>query len=456
MDLPYPRLYFRMAVYIGAALAAFILVGAGTLVLIASAELAGYVATRHSALGHDAADVLAAGGQPALENWLRNEAEVPADVSIFILDQDSRDILGRPLPAEFANFVRNSVVAPADRADANYRPLRLAPQLIGADGSVYAFLVLPKSIGPWGSPATLFGLLAAGLFVVGSVAWLIASRFGRPIGELQAAVRELASGHIDARVPSAISARRDELGALAADFNSMADQLQSLMASREQLMQEMSHELRSPLARLQASLALAEHHERLGETEREQIDEEVRRIDQTIGEMLRFSRLDTPASVARKLIRIDRLLHDLIRVEEVEATARGCRLESHIDRDLPVIGDPDLLRSGFENILRNAIRYAPADSCVELTSHREKSTREQSTIVVQISDRGPGVPSQYLERIFEPFFRVKSGVADVGGSGLGLAIAQRAFKAHGGSIVASHRAGGGLTFTLKLPAADLT
>jgi len=148
MDLPYPRLYFRMAVYIGAALAAFILVGAAILILIASAELAGYVATRHSALGHNAADVLAAGGRPALENWLRNEAEVPADVSIFILDQDSRDILGRSLPTELANFVRNSVVMPADRADANYRPLRLAPQLIGADGSVYAFLVLPKSIGP--------------------------------------------------------------------------------------------------------------------------------------------------------------------------------------------------------------------------------------------------------------------------------------------------------------------
>jgi signal transduction histidine kinase len=451
MDLPYPRLYLRMAIYIGATLAAFILVGAAILALIASYELEGYVATRHSTLGHEAAEVLAAGGPPALQRWLAEEAQIPPDVSIFILDQNSHDIFGRPLPGEFANFVRNYVVTPPDEVKSNYRPLRLAPQLVAPDGQVYAFLVLPKTIGIWGSPATFLGLITVALLVIGSVAWLIASRFGRPIGELQAAVRQLTSGHIEARVPAAISSRRDELGALAADFNSMADQLQSLIDSREQLMQEMSHELRSPLARLQASLALAGHRQKLDDNEREQIEREVRSIDQTIGEMLRFSRLDAPAAIAHRLIRVGKLLRELVDVEEIEAQARGCQLELTSDRNLQIIGDPDLLRSGFENILRNAIRYAPTDSCVELTVQKEGTG-----IVIQISDRGPGIPEQYLDRIFEPFFRVKNSVADASGSGLGLAIAQRAFEVHGGSIVATPRDGGGLIFTVILPAADLT
>jgi len=451
MELPYPRLYLRMAVYIGATLAAFILIGAAILALIASYELQGYVATRHGNLGLEAADVLTAGGRPGLQRWLSEEADIPPDVSVFILDQAGRDILGRELPGEFITFIRNFAVTPADETESNYRPLRLAPQLVGPDGQIYAFIVVPKTIGIWGSPATFLGLITVALLVIGSVAWLIASRFGRPIGELQSTVRQLASGHIDARVPKAISSRRDELGALAADFNSMADQLQSLIDSREQLMQEMSHELRSPLARLQASLALATHRQRLDDVERELIEREVRCIDQTIGEMLHFSRLDAPATLAHRLIRVGKLLRELVDVEEIEARARGCRLELTSEPNLQVIGDPDLLRSGFENILRNAIRYAPADSCVELSAQKN-----ESGIVIKISDRGIGIPEQYLDRIFEPFFRVKNSVSDASGSGLGLAIAKRAFQVSGGNIIAEQRDGGGLTFTITLPAADLT
>jgi two-component system OmpR family sensor kinase len=451
MELPYPRLYLRMAVYIGATLVAFILVGAAILALIASYELQGYIAARQGTLGQEAAEVLASGGRPALQMWLKEEANIPPDVSIYILDKDSQDIFGKELPGEIINFVREFVIGPTTVTESNFRPLRLAPQLVGPDGEVYAFLPIPKTIGIWGSPATFLGLITVALLVIGSVAWLIASRFGRPIGELQAAVRQLASGHIDARVPAAISERRDELGALAADFNSMADQLQSLINSREQLMQEMSHELRSPLARLQASLALATHRQRLDDAERERIEHEVRCIDQTIGEMLHFSRLDAPATLSHRLIRVGKLLRELVDVEEIEARAGGCRLELTSEPNLQVIGDPDLLRSGFENILRNAIRYAPADSCVELTAQKN-----ESGIVIKISDRGIGIPEHYLDRIFEPFFRVKNSVADTSGSGLGLAIAKRAFQVAGGSIIAEQRDGGGLTFTITLPAADLT
>jgi signal transduction histidine kinase len=371
MDLPYPRLYFRMAIYIGSALLVFILVGAVILGLIASFELEGYVATRHSALGRDAAEVLKTGGRSALENWLIEETTAREDVAIYILNQDSVDILGRRLPTGYENFVRNSVVGLPENPGDNFRPLRLAPQIISPDGAVYSFLVMPKSIGIWGSPSTLVGLATVALVVVATVAWLIAGALGRPIRELQIAVRQLASGHIDARVPNRIAARPDELGTLAADFNTMAEQLQTLIDGREQLMREMSHELRSPLARLQASLALAGHRHSFGEAEREQIDAEIKRIDDTIGEMLRFSRLDAPGILAKKLIRIDRLLADLVQVEEVEAKARECEIVVNRNRDLTMIGDPDALRSGFENIIRNAIEHSPAGECIDIEARSE-------------------------------------------------------------------------------------
>ena len=452
MKLPYQRLYLRMAFYIGAALLAFIGLAVASVAAVASYQLESYIATRQSSLGQTAADVLASGGRAALEKWLRTDAAVPSDVTIFILDENGDDILGRRVPPSYVNFVRHSVInAPPELANSNYRPVRLAPQLIGPDNSAYAFLPLPNRISVWGSPATAAGLLIAALLVIATVAWLIARTVGRPIGELQLAVRELALGHTEARVPSAITRRRDELGALAADFNSMADKLAALLASRQQLMGELSHELRSPLARLQAALALAEHRQSIGTAERERIEQEVRRMNLVIGDLLRFSRLDAAAAIVRRLVRLDSLLAELVRDEEIEASAHPCKLELRATPGLEMIGDPGLLRSGFENIVRNAIRHAPPDSVVEVVAKRDGKR-----LRVAILDRGPGVPPNLLTRIFDPYVRAPKSPEDTSGTGLGLAIARRVFEVHGGSVVATLRPGGGLTVSVELPAAELS
>lgn len=453
MQLPYKRLYLRIALYIAGAIVAFIALGVASLVLVASQELESYVATRHGSLGPEAAQVLAAGGRPALERWLRTEARVPADVTVYILDAHARDILGRPLPGLYADFIRESVVGPAEAQDGSFRPVRLAPQLVAPGGETYAFLVLPNRISFWGSPATIVGLLLVAVLVIGSVAWLIARAFGRPIGELQRAVRELASGHTDARVPALIASRGDELGALAADFNSMADQLEALLASRQRLMSELSHELRSPLARLQAALALAEHRGSLRPDEGERLRQEMNRMDRVIGDLLRFARLGAAAEIVHRLVALEVLLGELARDEEEEAASRGCMLELRASTGLTVVGDQQLLRSGLENVLRNAIRFAPRGSAVSIDA-----IRSGEQIEVSMSDRGPGVPPAHLERIFEPYFRVPDGAGPrgEGGTGLGLAIARRVLEVHGGGIEARAREGGGLTVTMRLPAAQLT
>ncbi len=238
MKLPYPKLYLRTAANIGIALAAFVLIGALSLGLIAAWELRGYIETRHSSLGEEAARILHTDGRIALEIWLKTSAEIPADVSIYILDEAGQDILNRKLPDQYAEFVRNSVIGEPSRPGSNFRPVRLAPELVGQDGKTYAFLVLPKGISLWGRPTIILGLFTVALLVIASVAWLIARAITRPVSELQLAVRELASGDITARVPTSISARHDELGTLAADFNSMANQISKLIDGRENLLRE--------------------------------------------------------------------------------------------------------------------------------------------------------------------------------------------------------------------------
>jgi two-component system OmpR family sensor kinase len=452
-----PKLFLRMALHIGAALAAFILIGAASLGLIAAWELRGYIETRQSTLGEEAAAVLAAAGEQELVRWLQNDAAIPDDVSIYVLDEDSTDLLGREIPDQYANFIRQSVIGKHIEAGSNFRPVRLAPQLIGPTGEIYSLLVMPKGISLWGSPSTSIGLLLVALLVVGSVAWLIARAFTRPIHELQLTVQELASGDIRARVPAVICERGDELGALAADFNSMAEQLTELIEGRENLMREMSHELRSPLARLHAAIALASERQALDNTVHDCIEQEIHRMNRVIGEMLSYASLDATVSNKNRLMRLDRLLRDLIRVEELEAQNHGCKLVLESQTDLTVLGNPDLLTSGFENILRNAIRYAPVHSAVTITARREPGQqKDSSNIVVAISDCGPGVPAGQLDTIFEPYVRVSSGDHHHDSTGLGLAIVRRVIQLHNGSVTASNLPTGGLTVTVTIPAVNLS
>ncbi|MDX2224053.1 MAG: ATP-binding protein [Rhodospirillaceae bacterium] len=451
MRLPSPRLYWRMALYIGTAIALFLILGAASLVLVASQELANYTAARQGTLAEDAASALAGGGRPALERWLSEEADIPSDVTVFVLDRDSRDILGREVPAAYADFIARFAVGQGERHVPNLQPLRLAPQLIAPDGAVYAFVVMPSRFQVWGSPAVALGIAVAAAVVIATVAWLIARAFGRPIGELQRAARELSLSHFGARVPAAITNRHDELGALAADFNVMAEQIAALVASRQRLMRELSHELRSPLARMQAAVALAAQRGALDGADRARLEQEVVRMDRIIGDLLRFSRLDAAPDMTRSLLRVDDLLAELAGDEEVEAASKGCTVIVRAPRGLTAVGDRELLRSGFENIVRNAIRYSPPGAAVEV-----EAVAGPGGIEVAVMDRGPGVPAADLHRIFEPFVRVSGATNDGAGTGLGLAIAKRVFEAHGGGISAAARDGGGLIVRVTLPAVELT
>lgn len=447
-------LYWRLFLTVAAAILLFIALALVTTALLVSHQLEGYVHARQSPLGREAADAFTAGGVEGLRHWLeRGNTGIPSDVTVYVVAPDGSEVLGRALPAWSARTMRAIAAHGPDPHPDNYRPTVLAPQLIGRRGEVLSMFVMPRNVGPLGSGMTTLGLLAVALLVIAAAAWMVARALTRPIMELQLAVRGLASGHVDARVPARIARRPDELGALATDFNTMAERLATLLAYRQRLLREVSHELRSPLTRLQAATVLSAQRGGLSALDRERIEREIRRMDMLIGDILRYSRLDDATSITRRLVRLDEVLRGIVQDAEVEAAAKGVRLQLHSAPDLLVVGDPDLLHSALENLVRNAVRYGGAGSLVEIAAAAGEE------IHVEVLDAGPGVPAEYLERIFEPWFRVPrpdTAAVSPTGTGLGLAIARRIFTLHGGRVAARQRPGGGLVLGVHLPAAQVS
>jgi two-component system sensor histidine kinase CpxA len=240
--------------------------------------------------------------------------------------------------------------------------------------------------------------------------------------------------------------RRDEIGDLAEAFNRMADQITTLLSAERRLLQDVSHELRSPLARLGFAVELArtspDREAALG-----RIHKEADRLNHLVDEVLQLTRAEGDPG-ARNLADVDivKLLQDLVADCALEADAQGCRLSLHGDREVVVTGDRELLRRACENVLRNAIRHAPAGTTVDIEVARHDARAELS-----VRDHGPGVPREALADIFQPFFRVEGDRnRSSGGVGLGLAIARRAVELHQGTVTAFN-ANPGLVVALELP-----
>jgi two-component system sensor histidine kinase CpxA len=224
--------------------------------------------------------------------------------------------------------------------------------------------------------------------------------------------------------------------------------VQSLLESKQQLLRDVSHELRSPLTRLQLALSLARRED--GGTARQltRIACEADRLEQLIARILKLVRLERPGSAFQGVaVDVGTLVEMITQDVAIEAEARNCTVSVRADPGLEVAGDPELLRSAFENVIRNAVRYGPSGSDVVVTAGR------RDWIEVVVRDHGPGVPEKDLKLIFEPFYRVDAARdRAVGGEGLGLAIAARAIIVHGGSIEAHNAADGGLEVAMRLPA----
>lgn len=264
-----------------------------------------------------------------------------------------------------------------------------------------------------------------------------------PVRKLQRAVDCFGRGDFTAR---AETKRRDELGQLARTFNLMADRIQLLLSAERRLLQDVSHELRSPLARLGVAIELARSGEHRDET-LDRIQKEADRLNSLVGELLEVTRAEgDPSQQKMEPVRLDELLADLVYDTSIEAEAKQSELKLTTPDPVSVLGDEELLRRAIENVVRNAIRYAPPKTPVEISA-----AVSGSYIEIRVRDFGPGVPEESLTRIFDAFYRVDSDRNRTsGGVGLGLAIARRAIELHKGKLKARN-ANPGLLVTIELP-----
>jgi two-component system sensor histidine kinase CpxA len=299
-------------------------------------------------------------------------------------------------------------------------------------------------------------VLAIALGVSAAVCFLLARYLAAPVDRLRLAIRQMAGGDLNVRVLPALRGRQDDLGLLAADLDTMAERLRLQLEAKQQLLRDVSHELRSPLARLQLALSLARREDGAVERHLARIECEAQRLEALIARTLKLVSLERPVHALEQVsVDVGELLRTIVADVAIEADAQGCLVQVQAQGPLLVSGDPELLRSAFENVIRNAVRYSPVGAWVGITAHRLAGEEHPGGLLeVVIRDQGPGVPEKELGLIFEPFYRVDAarGHGSTGGEGLGLAIAAGAVALHGGGIDARNLAAGGLLMTIRLPA----
>jgi len=439
-----------------------------TLAMRPSGELSNLQAQEPKFL-NEALQAYQSGGDDGARRYLRNIHD-SQHVRLFIFDDQGRDLLGRKAP-EWIERVRRGQIHTADTFLGHFGPGQFLRQTITADnGRRYMVIVdLPPEehphFGPHGVPG--LGILIA-VISSGLVCYILARYLTSPIVQLRGATQKLASGDLTARAGMPGSHRHDEMAELMRDFDRMAERLENLVNAQSRLLTDISHELRSPLARLNVALELA--RQRSGAEARsalDRIDREANRLNELIQKLLTIARLEAGGESIEKVpVHLEHIIHEVARDAGFEAQSRHCEVEATVVDDCVVIGSPSLLHSAIENVVRNAIRYTQDGTSVEVRLEQgvglPNLTLQNGTLkndgvgkpeaVVRVTDSGPGVPDDALDKLFRPFYRIDDARGrQTGGVGLGLAITDRAVRLHGGTIRVSNRPQGGLMVEIRLP-----
>jgi len=367
-------------------------------------------------------------------------------------------ILCAPAPAASLNALIQAAAHSKKPVGHNFRDFEVIGLAVKSQsGKPYVVLLRNRF-----TAAIYFGVVpgTTTLMISLVVTLLLGLLIALPIRKLRAAARDIAGGRLDARVKPGFMlgaigrfTPSDILRGLIVDFNHMAERLQSLVDAQRILVRDISHELRSPLARLSVALELArEAPPEAMSAPLDRIEAEAGRVNQLIGQLLSLSHLESLKEFSpTSALSLAEVVASVVPDVQYEASARECRVVTRVLHDSAIYGDPVLLQRALENIIRNAIRYTPESGIIEIDV--ERIERDGAAFAaVRVTDSGPGVPPDELESILRPFYRVdKARQRSTGGFGIGLAIADRAVKLHSGQIKASNKPEGGLVVEMIFP-----
>ena len=388
------------------------------------------------------------GGRDALSQFLLDQQAVAKQPLMAVTDS-GQELLDREVSEHAIETARNFLTQ-----EGWPRPVR---QVQLEDGERYLLFIaqsedMPSDMPRWEQrkrpPPTPSVMIIAwtlsGLLFSALLAWW----FTQPIRHLRRAFLNFASGKLETRVGSAMGKRRDELAELGHQFDEMADRISQLIGAQRRLLHDVSHELRSPLARMQAAIGLAEQNPAQQTAVLERIEKESQRIDVLIGDLLNLSRIDTGVDNSQALESLDiaELVDEIVEDARIEAHRKQQQIKLQRPEQITATIRRNLFLSAVENILRNAVKYSPDNSLIEVELHHVANE-----LTIRVTDQGPGVAKAELDKIFDPFYRASQSYAQQS-SGLGLTIARRAVHAMNGSIEARNRDQGGLEVIIRLPA----
>jgi two-component system OmpR family sensor kinase len=402
-----------------------------------------------TSLAQGANEAYETGGAAGLQAWMREQRQDGIDATLY---ENGAPLVPIRLPGSVRESLPQWLQAGHDLVMQPYPRIYLAVQQVqGSDGRTRQLVALSRTHSriPLQTRSQIYLAVQFGLSLlfIALIGWWVARSVARPVEAMQRAARRMAAGQLSTRVGAAGQRGPGELSHLARDFDAMAERIEALVAHDRAVLQDLSHELRSPLARLQLILDLA----RRSDAEQAaryfaQAEREIERLDRMTGEMLALSRLEGGLpGMEREPVDVAAIARECAAKAELEASARGIRLHAAAEAPAWISGSGQLIERALDNLLGNAIKYSPADGSVELAVQAAGGR-----VDVLVRDHGPGVPEAELAQLFRPFFR-GSNAPKADGHGLGLAIVQRVAQVHGGEATARNVEGGGLEVRLTLP-----
>jgi two-component system sensor histidine kinase CpxA len=445
------RLYWKifLAFWVVIILTVAITVTVNSIVFRDEADSKRFNALRSSLEGltERAQQVLDDGGEQGLRDWLQARHGTLPVPPLLIIDSMGRELLGRPFPRALNPRYQGPNRGRMPRSGPGRLGQLQLHEIRGADGQSFQVLVphFRPRLGGWMMQPQARAMFPLFLVLLSGAACLWLARYlTRPIRAFRAAGKSIAAGDFSARVGPAIARRSDEFGDLAVDFDRMAERIEELMASQRQLLRDVSHELRSPLARLQAAAGLIRQKtDSATGPDLDRIEQEAENLNELIGQILNFVRLEGLTTIERHNTDLVKLISDIVTDARYEGDARGRVIDFDSSDQFEINVDEPLIYRAIENIVRNAVRHSLERTEIGITEPAPGHVK------ITVSDDGPGIDPADAEKIFEPFFTRRSpdGTA---GAGIGLAIARRAIELHGGTIRARNGKKGGLRVEIEL------